>query len=133
MYKIIVQNYKRELNKTYNELQEYKVIKDEGQGCIQTFIDCLEDSDDDLLYFEDDAILCKDFEKTFQDVLDNLGKDKLIQLFSLKRVITEKTWSDGTISKKEDVSEISQNEFGNQVMTITRNEYNNNERYLENF
>lgn len=45
----------------------------------------------------------------------------------VKRVITEKTWSDGTISKKEDVSEISQNEFGNQVMTITRNEYNNNE------
>lgn len=25
----------------------------------------------------------------------------------VKRVITEKTWSDGTISKKEDVSEIS--------------------------
>ena len=82
MYKTIVQNYKRELNETYNELHEYKVIKDEGQGCIQTFIDCLEDSDDDLLYFEDDAILCKDFEKTFQDVLNNLGKDKLIQLFS---------------------------------------------------
>lgn len=96
MYKVIVQNYKRELNETYNELQEYKVIKDEGQGCIQTFIDCLEDSDDDLLYFEDDAILCKDFEKTFQDVLDNLGKDKLIQLFSLKRVITETTLMNGS-------------------------------------
>ena len=33
---------------TGNDVQ-YKVIKDEGQGCIQTFIDCLEDSDDDLL------------------------------------------------------------------------------------
>lgn len=93
----IIQNYKRELNNTYNELKDYVVIKDTGQGCIQAFIDCLEyDLDSDLLYFEDDAILCKNFEARLNDVFNNLGQDKLIQLFSLKRVYDKTTLMNGS-------------------------------------
>lgn len=96
MYKVVVQNYKRTLNETYDrELKDYKVIKDIGYGAIPTFIKCLCDSEDDLLYLEDDVILCHNFQEELDKVFDELGKDKLIQLFSLKKVITKTTLMSG--------------------------------------
>jgi len=97
MYNVVVQNYKRLLNETYTrELKNYQVIEDVGYGAIPTFLKCLCNDDKDLLYLEDDVILCKDFEKELEKVFEELGKDKLIQLFSLKKTITKTTLMNGS-------------------------------------
>lgn len=97
MYNVVVQNYKRELNETYTrELKNFEVIEDIGYGAIPTFLKCLCNDENDLLYLEDDVILCKDFENELEKVFSELGKDNLIQLFSLKKVITETTLMNGS-------------------------------------
>ena len=97
MYSVVVQNYKRELNETYTrELKNFEVIEDIGYGAIPTFLKCLCNDENDLLYLEDDVILCKDFENELEKVFSELGKDNLIQLFSLKKVITETTLMNGS-------------------------------------
>lgn len=88
MYSIVVQNYKRELNHTYDrELGTYTVIKDEGYGAVPTFIKCLCNDDNDLVYLEDDVIICRDFTKHLNMLFRTLGRDTLIQLFSLKKTV----------------------------------------------
>lgn len=97
MYSVVVQNYKRELNETYTrELKNFEVIEDIGYGAIPTFLKCLCNDENDLLYLEDDVILCKDFENELEKVFSELGKDNLIQLFSLKKVITKTTLMNGS-------------------------------------
>lgn len=97
MYSVVVQNYKRELNETYTkELKNFKVIEDIGDGALPTFIKCLCNDENDLLYLEDDVILCKEFETELDKVFNELGKDNLIQLFSLKKIITKTTLMNGS-------------------------------------
>lgn len=97
MYSVVVQNYKRELNETYTrELKNFEVIEDIGYGAIPTFLKCLCNDENDLLYLEDDVILCKDFKNELEKVFSELGKDNLIQLFSLKKVITKTTLMNGS-------------------------------------
>lgn len=97
MYSVVVQNYKRELNERYTrELKNFEVIEDIGYGAIPTFLKCLCNDENDLLYLEDDVILCKDFENELEKVFSELGKDNLIQLFSLKKVITKTTLMNGS-------------------------------------
>lgn len=97
MYSVVVQNYKRELNETYTrELKNFEVIEDIGYGAIPTFLKCLCNDENDLLYLEDDVILCKNFENELEKVFSELGKDNLIQLFSLKKVITKTTLMNGS-------------------------------------
>lgn len=97
MYSVVVQNYKRELNETYTrELKNFEVIEDIGYGAIPTFLKCLCNDENDLLYLEDDVILCKDFENELEKVFSELGKDNLIQLFSLKKVIIKTTLMNGS-------------------------------------
>ena len=51
MYSVVVQNYKRELNETYTrELKNFEVIEDIGYGAIPTFLKCLCNDENDLLY-----------------------------------------------------------------------------------
>lgn len=97
MYKI-VQNYKRKLNETYvRELGEsFEIVEDIGDGAMKTFIKCLTIPSGDMLYLEDDAILCKDFLKKVEKTLDELGRDKIVQFFSLKKTIEKTTLMNGS-------------------------------------
>lgn len=96
MYKI-VQNYKRELNETYvRELgNDFGVVRDIGDGAMLTFIKCLITPSGDMLYLEDDAILCKDFLSKVEQTLDEVGRDKIVQFFSLKKSVEETTLMSG--------------------------------------
>lgn len=90
MYNPIVQNYKRELNETYaRELDNFTVIEDKGYGAIPTFIKCMCNDDGNLLYFEDDVILCHNFKEKVNQAIKELGDDKVIQFFNLKKSISE--------------------------------------------
>ncbi len=98
MYRVQVQNYKRELNETYaRELSDcgYEVVEDTGDGAMKTFLNCLVCGDGDMLYLEDDAILCKDFIKKVDKELDELGRDKIVQFFSLKKSVDKTTLMGG--------------------------------------
>lgn len=96
MYKV-VQNYKRELNETYNQElgNDFIVVEDTGDGAMKTFIKCLSTPNGDMLYLEDDAILCKNFIVKVEDILDKLGRDNIVQFFSLKKVIDKTTLMSG--------------------------------------
>ena len=79
MYRVIIQNYKRTLNETYKrELKDFMVIVDKDGDPMKAFIKCLEFDDNDLLYFEDDAILCHNFTQRLDDIFKELGTDKII-------------------------------------------------------
>ena len=97
MYSTIIQNYKRELNETYaRELKDYTVIEDKGYGAIPTFIKCMCNDDNNLLYFEDDVILCHNFEEKIKKAIEELGDDKVIQFFTLKKSINETSLKTGS-------------------------------------
>ena len=87
----IVQNYKRAINNSYEcELKDnLSIIQDNGIGAVNTFIKIMDNDTDDLMYFEDDVTLCKNFIIEMNKAFHKVGCDKIIQFFTLKKSLND--------------------------------------------